>query len=248
MVGLRTPLVVHPLQAFVTEPLKPWLDHIIVSASLHVYVSQSSRGELITGGALDPYELISQRSTLDFAEGLCGFVGRPCVGGQPRRVVADDFDRRRQPAASIGRVPGRHGAGEDDRLRRGRADAARSDRRACRRHRRQREVARMIRTRRSHPVVCAWRRRPPVRPAPMLHERGDYNRQTGWEQSPGRSGQADRESLEHRAASTLSRRRPRSTPRRRANSSGGRGRPCPHGARSAPDDADVSEVGERRIA
>jgi sarcosine oxidase subunit beta len=82
MVGLRTPLVVHPLQAFVTEPLKPWLDHIIVSASLHVYISQSSRGELITGGALDPYELISQRSTLDFAEGLCGHLLElfPCLG------------------------------------------------------------------------------------------------------------------------------------------------------------------------
>jgi sarcosine oxidase subunit beta len=83
MVGLRTPLVVHPLQAFVTEPLKPWLDHIVVSASLHIYVSQSSRGELITGGALDPYELISQRSTLDFAEGLCGHLIElfPCLGG-----------------------------------------------------------------------------------------------------------------------------------------------------------------------
>src|SRR5215211_7570972 len=42
MVGLRTPLVIYPLQAFVTEPLKPWLDHIVVSASLHIYVSQSS--------------------------------------------------------------------------------------------------------------------------------------------------------------------------------------------------------------
>ena len=32
MVGLRTPLVIHPLQALVTEPLKPWLDRIVVSA------------------------------------------------------------------------------------------------------------------------------------------------------------------------------------------------------------------------
>jgi sarcosine oxidase, subunit beta len=83
MVGLRTPLVIYPLQAFVTEPLKPWLDHIVVSASLHIYVSQSSRGELITGAALDPYELISQRSTLDFAEGLCAHMLDlfPCLGG-----------------------------------------------------------------------------------------------------------------------------------------------------------------------
>jgi sarcosine oxidase subunit beta len=70
MVGLRTPLVIHPLQAMVSEPLKPWLDAIVVSASLHLYVSQSSRGELVTGASLDPYELISTRSTLEFAEGL----------------------------------------------------------------------------------------------------------------------------------------------------------------------------------
>ena len=70
MVGLRTPLVIQPLQACVTEPLKPWLDQIVVSASLHIYVSQSSRGELVMGASLDPYELHSERSTLDFVEGL----------------------------------------------------------------------------------------------------------------------------------------------------------------------------------
>jgi sarcosine oxidase subunit beta len=74
MVDLRTPLVIHPLQALVSEPLKPWLDHIVVSASLHLYVSQSSRGELVVGASLDPYELISMRSTLDFAEGLGGHM------------------------------------------------------------------------------------------------------------------------------------------------------------------------------
>ena len=72
MVGVQTPLVIHPLQAFVTEPLKPWLDHIVVSASLHLYVSQSSRGELVTGASLDPYELISMRSSLEFVESLSG--------------------------------------------------------------------------------------------------------------------------------------------------------------------------------
>ncbi|MET0218675.1 MAG: FAD-dependent oxidoreductase [Burkholderiales bacterium] len=70
MVGLRSPIYVHPLQAMVTEPMKPWLDPIIVSASLHVYVSQSARGELVMGAALDPYEVHSTRSTLEFAEGL----------------------------------------------------------------------------------------------------------------------------------------------------------------------------------
>jgi sarcosine oxidase, subunit beta len=70
MVGLRSPIYIHPLQAMVSEPLKPWLDPIIVSGSLHVYVSQTARGELVMGSTLDPYELHQTRSTLDFAEGL----------------------------------------------------------------------------------------------------------------------------------------------------------------------------------
>lgn len=70
MVDLKTPIVIHPLQACVSEPMKPWLDTILVSGSLHVYVSQSSRGELVMGSSLDPYEVHSTRSSLDFVEGL----------------------------------------------------------------------------------------------------------------------------------------------------------------------------------
>ena len=70
MVDLKTPIVIQPLQACVTEPMKPWLNQILVSGSLHVYVSQSSRGELVMGSSLDPYEVHSSRSTLDFVEGL----------------------------------------------------------------------------------------------------------------------------------------------------------------------------------
>jgi sarcosine oxidase, subunit beta len=74
MVGLTTPIVIHPLQACVTEPMKPWLNSILVSGSLHVYVSQSSRGELVMGSSLDPYEIHSTRSSLDFVEGLSGHM------------------------------------------------------------------------------------------------------------------------------------------------------------------------------
>ena len=92
MVGLQTPIYVHPLQAMVSEPVKPWLDPIIVSGSLHVYVSQTARGELVMGASLDPYELHQTRSTLDFVEGLSGAharhvsvpergEGQPAVGG-----------------------------------------------------------------------------------------------------------------------------------------------------------------------
>ena len=74
LIGVKTPLVIQPLQACVSEPLKPWLDTIIVSASLHLYVSQSSRGELVMGASLDPYPIHSTRSTLDFVEGLSGHL------------------------------------------------------------------------------------------------------------------------------------------------------------------------------
>jgi sarcosine oxidase subunit beta len=68
MVGLKLPVVTHPLQAMVTEPLKPFLDAVVVSASLHVYVSQTDRGELVIGAEIDPYASYSFRSTLSFME------------------------------------------------------------------------------------------------------------------------------------------------------------------------------------
>jgi sarcosine oxidase subunit beta len=74
MAGLTSPIYVHPLQAMVSEPLKPWLDPIIVSGSLHVYVSQTARGELVMGASLDPCELHSTRSTLDFTETLAAHM------------------------------------------------------------------------------------------------------------------------------------------------------------------------------
>jgi sarcosine oxidase subunit beta len=74
MAGFRLPIRTIPLQACVSVPVKPFLDQIIVSGSLHVYVSQSSRGELVMGGSTDPYGLYSTRSTLDFKEGLLGHM------------------------------------------------------------------------------------------------------------------------------------------------------------------------------
>ena len=64
MAGVDLPVVSHPLQACVTEPLTRVLDKVIVSANLHVYISQSSRGELVFGAEIDPYSCYSLRSTL----------------------------------------------------------------------------------------------------------------------------------------------------------------------------------------
>ncbi|MBH62264.1 MAG: sarcosine oxidase subunit beta [Alphaproteobacteria bacterium] len=74
MAGFKLPIRTIPLQACVSQPLKPFLDPIIVSGSLHVYVSQSDRGELVMGGSTDPYTLYSTRSSLDFKEGLMGHM------------------------------------------------------------------------------------------------------------------------------------------------------------------------------
>ena len=74
MTGLRLPIRTVPLQACVSQPLKPFLDTIVVSGSLHCYIWQSQRGELVMGGAVDPYPLYATRSTLDFKEGLMAHV------------------------------------------------------------------------------------------------------------------------------------------------------------------------------
>ena len=74
MAGLRLPLDTFPLQACVTEPLKPFLDVVVVSGSLHVYISQSGRGELVMGASVDPFTSYSTAGSLDFLEGLSGHV------------------------------------------------------------------------------------------------------------------------------------------------------------------------------
>lgn len=68
MAGVELPIVTHPLQALVTERLKPFLHHVIVSATLHVYINQTDRGEVVIGEEIDPYASYSQRSTLRFLE------------------------------------------------------------------------------------------------------------------------------------------------------------------------------------
>lgn len=74
LAGFALPIRTVPLQACVSLPLKPFLDPIVVSGSLHVYISQSDRGELVMGGATDPYPRYQTSPTLDFAEGLMAHV------------------------------------------------------------------------------------------------------------------------------------------------------------------------------
>jgi sarcosine oxidase, subunit beta len=68
LVGLRLPITTHILQAFVTEPVKPFLDVVLVSSQLHVYVSQTDRGEFLIGAEIEPYTTYKSTGTLSFLE------------------------------------------------------------------------------------------------------------------------------------------------------------------------------------
>jgi sarcosine oxidase, subunit beta len=59
--GLALPITTMTLQAMVTEPVKPVLDTVVVSPTIHAYVSQSDRGEIIIGGGADGYNSYAQR-------------------------------------------------------------------------------------------------------------------------------------------------------------------------------------------
>ena len=74
MAGVNLPITTRPLQAAVTEPVKKFLHPVIVSGSLHTYVSQTSRGELVFGASVDPFASYSTRGSLEFATGLATHV------------------------------------------------------------------------------------------------------------------------------------------------------------------------------
>ena len=74
MAGVKLPITTHPLQAAVTEPCKTFLPTVVVSGSLHVYVSQTDRGELVFGASVDPVGTYRINGTLEFTEELAGHV------------------------------------------------------------------------------------------------------------------------------------------------------------------------------
>jgi sarcosine oxidase subunit beta len=68
MADIRLPLQSHPLQALVSEPIKPVIDVVVMSGAVHVYVSQSDKGELVIGAGIDAYNSYAQRGSLPIVE------------------------------------------------------------------------------------------------------------------------------------------------------------------------------------
>ncbi len=63
MAGVRLPIESHPLQAFVSETLKPVLDTVVMSGAVHGYISQSDKGDLVIGAGIDAYNGYGQRGS-----------------------------------------------------------------------------------------------------------------------------------------------------------------------------------------
>ncbi len=82
MAGMRLPIESHVLQAFVTEGLKPCIDHVISFGMGHFYISQSDKGGLVFGGDLDFYASYAQRGNLPMVEHVmeAGMTLMPMIG------------------------------------------------------------------------------------------------------------------------------------------------------------------------
>jgi sarcosine oxidase, subunit beta len=63
MAGFRLPVTSHCLQAMVSEPIRPVLDHMVMSPGTGVYINQTQKGELVMGSVLDLYHSYAQRGT-----------------------------------------------------------------------------------------------------------------------------------------------------------------------------------------
>lgn len=68
MAGFRLPVTSRCLQAMVSEPVKPMLDHVVISPATGVYINQTQKGELVMGGVLDLYHSYGQRGTFPTIE------------------------------------------------------------------------------------------------------------------------------------------------------------------------------------
>jgi len=74
MAGLRLPIESHPLQALVSEPLKPCMNTVVMSNAVHGYISQSDKGDLVIGAGIDSYVGYGQRGSYHVIEGTLAAI------------------------------------------------------------------------------------------------------------------------------------------------------------------------------
>lgn len=74
MAKIKLPIETHPLQAWVTEPIKPCLDVVVMSNTVHAYISQTTKGELLAGAGIDSYTSYAQRGGFHVLEGAIAAI------------------------------------------------------------------------------------------------------------------------------------------------------------------------------
>jgi len=81
MAGLKLPIESHLLQAFVTEPIKPLVDHVLSFGAELFYISQSDKGGLVFGGHIDGFNSYTQRGQLPKVQTVaeCAVALMPCI-------------------------------------------------------------------------------------------------------------------------------------------------------------------------
>jgi sarcosine oxidase, subunit beta len=74
LAGFRMPIESHPLQALVSEPIKPILDTVVMSNAVHGYISQADKGDLVIGAGIDGYNGYGQRGSYSVIEGTIAAI------------------------------------------------------------------------------------------------------------------------------------------------------------------------------
>ena len=87
MAGIRLPINSMSLQAMVSEPIKPCLDTIVLSPVVHMYVSQSDRGEIVLGGGADVYTSYSQRGGVSMLQNTVSALTELFPAFSPLRLM-----------------------------------------------------------------------------------------------------------------------------------------------------------------
>ena len=81
MAGLKVPIESHILQAFVSEPIKPLVDHVLSFGAELFYLSQSDKGGLVFGGHIDGFNTYTQRGQFPKVQTVaeCAVALMPCI-------------------------------------------------------------------------------------------------------------------------------------------------------------------------
>jgi sarcosine oxidase subunit beta len=109
MAGVKLPISSFALEACVSEPLKPIVSKVLVSASLHIYVNQTDRGELVIGAEIDPYACYNTRAIFPTLEQMAAYTLDLLPCAREARILrqwAGTCDMTPDFSPILGEIPG----------------------------------------------------------------------------------------------------------------------------------------------